>query len=53
MGCDIVFRFMGKGVSEEGTPSTITLSNSKLQGNDNSTLSDVADELIDNENIRR
>ena len=52
MGCDIVFRFVGKGVSEEGTPSTITLSNSKLQGNDNSTLSNVADELLDNENIR-
>ena len=53
MGCDIVFKFIGGGVSEDGTPSTITLFNSNLQGNVTSTLSDVAKELVKEEDIRR
>jgi hypothetical protein len=53
MGCDIVFKFIGGGVSEDGTPSTITLFNSNLQGNVTSTLSDVAKELVKEKDIRR
>lgn len=54
MGCDIVFRFVGKGASENSeAPSTIILSNSNLQGDENSTLTQVAQELLNNPEIRR